>query len=103
MDKKLIQTIAETLEKFDFVQWDRFIDLPNHIQIYGWMDRVDDYKDFLLLTYRKDTGSWGYTNSSVKNISKIKKILGIKEGGTYQCQRVEHTFDINNSIKLTNK
>jgi len=91
----------ELLLKFTFVMWDRFIDLGNILQFYGWMERGDRYKDFIVLCIDKNTGNTGYTNSSEKNASKIRKILKIKKSGTSQCQRVEHHYGVKNSIKLT--
>ena len=95
--------IESTLRKFTFVQWDRFVDMPDKIMIYGWMERKDEHKDFIILTFWRNGDPTGYIQSSAKNASKIRKILEIKKKVSIPCQRVEHHFRVKNSIKLLTK
>lgn len=95
--KKRIESI---LRQCTFVQWDRFVDCPDKILVYGWMDRKDEYKDFIVVTFWKNGSPTGYIQSSVKNAAKIRKILGIKKSQSIPCMRVEHHFRVKNSIKL---
>lgn len=68
--------IKETLDKLSFVKWDRYIDLGNYLEIYGWIDRDDDYKDFVLLEFNLKTKE-GYclATSSSKYSKEISKLL----------------------------
>ncbi len=98
MSKKFIK---DTLKKFDFVMWDRFVEVPNCIQVYGWIDRKNDsYKDFILLVFKSGAEHVGYITSSPTAGVKARKILGIRVNKISKCQRVEKTFPVKNCIKL---
>lgn len=96
--------IEEVLKRFPFVMWDRFTYDPNEdvFDLYGWIRRKGDRyrKDFLLVRFDGTTMEWGVTTSSLEKHDEIIKILGLKEGGYNNCQRVEWDFDIKNVIKL---
>ena len=92
--------IESILEKFKFVQWDRFFISGEMVVIYGWIDREkDSYKDFILLELFLETKASFYATSSSKYDSQICKILYNKEDHN-GCRRVEDNFHIENSIKL---
>ena len=91
--------IEELLESFDYVAWDRFVEGKERISIYGWIDRKDAYKDFIVLLINKNTGSCSYVTSSVKYHFEIEKSMCLPEKAP-NCQRVEDKWKIKNSIKL---
>lgn len=97
MNKKYITTI---LEKLDFVMWDRWLPWSEGVEIYGWIDREDAYKDFIILHIYNDDNSIEYSTSSAKYSTKIHEILYGKAEGHIDCIRVEGNFDIKNCIKL---
>ena len=97
------------LKKFDFVQWDRFTQDPYQdratrrryvlFNFYGWIDREDQYKDFVAISVRWPDKSVQYLITSSKKYSPIlTEMCGFK--GHIDCQRVEDRFEIPNSIKL---
>lgn len=101
---------AEDLNKyFPEVRWDRFVNeisdgIPDETTpiytMYGWIDREDTYKDFVLVTFTWD-GSFVYYTSSAK-YSKIfdERINGTSENHT-DCERVEDWFpEIKNVVRL---
>lgn len=93
--------IPEILEMFDFVRWDRYTEREDgnfHRCYYGWIDREDKKKDFLVLVFSKD-GRINYITSSTEKHYEINKVLGIYNQPP-RCKRVEHKWDIKNSIKL---
>ena len=72
--------IKKIMNKLPFVDWDRFIDLDDFIEVYGWIDREkDNYKDFVLLEFdmKKKVGYCLATSSS-KYSKEICKLLGEK-------------------------
>lgn len=97
MTKSNRKEVEKTLKKFKFVMWDRFV---HHDKIcvtfYGWIDREDSYKDFLVATWTD--GEWWWVTSSAKYDQQIKEIFGEKEG--IPCQRVQYHFEVKNCIKL---
>lgn len=98
--------IAEKLAALTFVEWDRFTmgdwTGEQYVAIYGWMDRYeDDYKDFILMFFWPESGSFRFNTSSEERSAEIHEILfGDPDEGHNQCHRVEHSFDIPNAIDL---
>ena len=96
------------LHRFPFVKWDRFIDLGYAYSIYGWIEREDSYKDFLVLEFsKKEQKIIHWISSSVIYDNKITSILGNRNNlDNVECERVEKYIDLPNVIKLfqiTNK
>lgn len=99
--------VKEDLEKLDFVQWDRYTESGNNLNLYGWIDREDAYKDFVLVTYEAlpETNEYrlsAYT-SSAKHSLAISEILFKNTNSHADCKRIEDVFDIKNVIKLRGK
>ena len=99
---------AETLlESLWMVQWDRFVqaqdpDLGVFFDIYGWIDReADSRKDFILLRLfpESEDNLRLFTTSSSRYHDTITEILFGSVDDSNPCQRVEHTFDIENAIE----
>ena len=101
---KLIQDLADDLRALSFVQWDRFTagewspDI-NYLQVFGWIDRDDDYKDFVLIL-QWDNGERFFTTSSAEYTDAISKELFDDSAGHNDCQRVEDYLDIPNMVTL---
>ena len=96
--KKEIETI---LEEMHFVQWDRFcgeIDNDETVQIYGWIEREDSYKDFVVLEHSGCHISC--ITSSKKYSQEIARIVTGSADNHEDCKRVEHHFNVKNSIKI---
>ena len=97
--------MKQDMECLPFVKWDRFIHDLNKkkVVLYGWIDRNDTKKDFLIMEYRAQEGtkwSTGYMTSSAKHCKEINSALGMDEESRVDCQRVEDQFDVSNSIKM---
>ena len=91
--------IQEVLNKLPFVKWDRFVEdeEANLIEIYGWIDRGDNYKDFVLLEFNLTKQEvYFIATSSDKYSEKIAEILNSSHS---DCKRVEDNFDVQNSAK----
>lgn len=88
------------LNRFEFVTWDRFVESKHHIQFYGWIDREDNYKDFILLIFTQQTGKVDYfVSSSHARHDQILEILG-KQINNFPCQRVEGSFKILHKVMI---
>ena len=94
------KSIEKILKGLKFVMWDRFVQhAKDGITFYGWIDREDSYKDFLVLQY--NAGEWWGITSSVKYDKEIKEYFGDKDG--IACQRVQYHFEVKNCIRLKKK
>ena len=87
------------------MQWDRYTlndcDDGQFTRVYGWIEREDDYKDFVVLDFLH----WNrevlfIATSSPEHSERIMEILYGDADGHYECQRVEDRFDIENMIEL---
>jgi hypothetical protein len=97
--------IRELLTRLDFVTWDRFtvgeINDYQVLDVYGWIDRDDEYKDFVWSRFWPENENLEYTTSSDKYSKEIERIwFGDESEGHNQCRRVENTFDVPNAVEL---
>jgi len=107
---EVVNLVEDILGRLDMVEWDRFVEGndPNiggqYLNVYGWIDRDDDYKDFVMLRFwpKYDPTLIGFTTSSDEHTEEIhERIYGEETDGHNACKRVEHTFDVENAIELT--
>lgn len=95
LDRKWIEKV---LDKFDFVEWDRFSSFKHVVRVYGWIDREeDDYKDFVHLEFNlksKDVLFLGSSSSKYDEeiMNVLNDVLGNKDC-MVECERVENHFD----------
>lgn len=80
------------LRRFTFVKWDRFISLGLYEYHYGWIDRDDEYKDFLLIQFARDFPIF-WISSSVKYHNDIGKILD-HLNTDIKCKKIKDHFNI---------
>lgn len=119
MDENALTTserewIASTLNKLPFVSWDRmhFLSPPRieerncrgfWLAVFGWIDREDAYKDFIILDFqitKKKMWASVFSCSSKKFSEEATKII-MGEGTEHNdCFRAERISGIKNSIKL---
>ena len=103
--------IRVMLSRLDFVQWDRFtesLEDDQSVQVYGWIKREDQYKDFILLTFYTDDhplySGFAFTTSSAKRTHQISAILNGTDSESERhndCIRVEGEFlHLANAIRL---
>jgi len=105
MTDQLTDWIQEELEALDFVMWDRFVsgewsEGVDYTTVYGWIDREDEYKDFVVVTFWDDGGRW-FTTSSDKYTVDIHQHLFDESPDKHNgCQRVENGANISNVLEL---
>ncbi len=100
MEQYEIDLIKNTLSDLHFVKWDRYYGESNHYTFFGWIDREDSYKDFLVLNIELDKIRKNilisFSTSSKKHSKRIAKILRC---GHLNCNRIEYFCDLDNVIK----
>ena len=96
MEQNKKNYMCNILRKLSFVKWDRYFGKEENLTFYGWIDREDNYKDFVFIEFN-DGGYITHGTSSNKYSKKISKIL-MKEHS--DCKRVENFCNIPNMIKL---
>lgn len=98
--------IADRLEAVPVVEWDRFtvgkINEKQVVNIYGWIDREDEYKDFVWTRFWPDVKQLEFMTSS----EEFSDYLHVEWFGEESlddhnpCRRVEHAFDVENAVEL---
>lgn len=90
--------ILEVLKKLSFVKWDRYFGEGYELTFFGWIDRKDNYKDFMVLDFCAEP-VW-FATSSAEYSAKIAEMLGRSHS---VCKRVEDFCELKNVIKLEGK
>lgn len=95
--------IEKILKKLSFVKWDRYTETDDGewqtIDLYGWIDREDSYKDFVVLEYDIPRDEFYYWTSSSKYSEELNKVA--REGMEHlKCKRIEEFSSLPNVIKL---
>jgi len=89
---KLTDTLKQLAENFP-IEWDRFTqDESNNFHcVYGWINRSDGQRDFILIEYWSDCPDnvW-YCTSSAKYSAEISKLMYGETTNHNQCQKVEN-------------
>ncbi len=86
--------ITEVLNLFPEVTWDRYTADEKNIDIFGWIDRDDALRDFMVVFFRNGQSKW-YMTSSAKYSSEFCQRLDnyLQEpsdpAGHTKCQRVK--------------
>ena len=99
-----VEWIATQLEKVGFVTWDRFTVTERQgytlVDVYGWIDRDDAYKDFVWTRFYPGNKTFEYTTSSDEHSERLGEIWFGESNDHEPCRRVEDTFDIPNRVEL---
>lgn len=72
------------------VVWDRFTELDGFFVVFGWLERPDGQRDFLLFEMQEGCpiGDVFYTTSSAKYSRSISMILYGADEDHNDCQRI---------------
>jgi hypothetical protein len=96
-DQAWVKTI---LNRLPFVEWDRWYPLGNGaVKVFGWIDREDQYKDFVLLRLVPEEQVIEYSTSSAAYAETIADRLP-GDLGHVECRRVENHFDVDHAVEL---
>ena len=103
--KLILSELSDKLAELDFVEWDRYTggrwsDNSSYVTVYGWVDREDEYKDFVEII-RWDNGQLYFTTSSAEHTEDIFEVLFEDSLDNHNdCKRVEDVLDIDNVVEL---
>nr|WP_305794632.1 hypothetical protein [Halomarina rubra] len=97
--------MEKQLRKVRFVEWDRFTVGQWHdeqsVSVYGWIDREDEYKDFVLVIFWPESEEFYFTTSSADRTEDIyRALVGDDMTEHNECHRVEDNFNVENSVTL---
>lgn len=90
-----LDVVAEVLNRFPEVTWDRCTADAVELVVYGWIDRDGDaYKDFLVLRFDNEGAAAFHTSSAALSRSFATRLWGDDAGGEghLDCERVEQVF-----------
>lgn len=83
-DASEIQRIAHALNMFPEAMWDKYLDDGQDIIVYGWLDRDDQYKDFIVIVIDQIDFTYWFVTSSDRYLRKFnnrhKHSYGIGNG-----------------------
>ena len=102
----LIEQLKPHMKALEFVEWDRYTvgawnSDVDHITAYGWIERGDNYKDYIQLETWSGTDNIAFTTSSSEYSEQIHKTLFDEPVDEHnECQRVENALDIDNVVEL---
>ena len=90
------------LDRLSMVTWDRFIEGGDSVTVYGWIDRDDEYKDYIQIDICPSDTYVSFTTSSEEHTEEIHELLfGADTVGDHnECQRVENHFDVEQAVTL---
>jgi hypothetical protein len=88
----VIKVLALIAKKIP-VEWDRYIEDDGTYNVYGWIQRSDGKRDFLLVSIKEDLGTYvSFVTSSAKY---SKTLTGLIHGDTSEhidCKKVEDLY-----------
>lgn len=108
--------LAQVMNKAKCVRWDRCIDGPDILRIYGWIDRPDGRADFVIIEAHRRTDVHRdevvapdcyllSSNADPDINAELAKAIDLDLGNFTPCQRIEEVFGgmVTNAIKLEPK
>ncbi len=95
MEQNQRNVISNVLKKLSFVNWDRYFGEVNNLTFFGWIDREDNYKDFVILQFDKEKVI-NFITSSKEYTKEIAELLNFTHTS---CNRIEYFCDGENIIK----
>jgi len=96
--------IERKLRACRMVEWDRFTvgdwGGEQAVSVYGWIDRDDEYHDFVLVIFWPESEGVYHTTSSAEYTEELTQLLHGEDGGHNECHRVEDTFTVSNAVEV---
>lgn len=94
--------IESKLRSLRMVDWDRFTigdwNGEQAVSVFGWIDREDEYKDFVVVIFWPESEGIYNTTSSAEHTEEITQKLHGEASDHNECRRVEDTFNVSNAI-----
>lgn len=90
----LKRCMEETMNSFPEVVWDRFTERAGGITAFGWIDREDALKDFMVILI--DDEGEDYNIRFVTSSARFSREFSKRSGGSIHiaCQHVNGVFNV---------
>jgi hypothetical protein len=89
-------TVAKFLEQVASevpVEWDRYVEDEDSYSVYGWIQRSDGKRDFVLVNIKEDLGTYvSFVTSSAKYSRKLTEVIYGETSEHIDCQKVENLY-----------
>lgn len=99
MTEQLIE-ILEMLSRDIPIEWDRYTIGGKCYSVYGWIERTDKKRDFVLIEYWSDDHQTSFTTSSAKYSKEIYLLLEGTTDGHNDCIKIIKPLQLNKPLKL---
>lgn len=111
IDQRLrnMHILENMLSRLKMVKWDRFtFDAEGERQwvlAYGWIDRPDAHKDFIVVDYWPEVREMHLVQTSSPDSENLMKQIDVinnfgKPSQHNKCRRIEDYFQVPNCIRL---
>lgn len=101
--RPLHRRISAACNALPFVTWDRFVtgtlDGHSYVEIYGWINRADGQRDFVLIVSWTHWDSVEYVTSSAKFSAEIGRILYGDKSDHNDCIRAADVFALDQTVE----
>ena len=86
---KVLELISEKIP----VEWDRYVNDERTYSVYGWIQRGDGKRDFLLVTIKEDLGMYvSFVTSSAKYSRTITELIHGNTSEHIDCKKIEDLY-----------
>jgi hypothetical protein len=86
---KVLELISEKIP----VEWDRYVEDDDSYSVYGWIQRSDGKRDFILVTVKEDLGTYvSFVTSSAKYSRILTEILHGDTSEHIDCKKIEDLY-----------
>jgi len=86
---KMLEIISEKVP----VEWDRYVEDDDAYSVYGWIQRSDGKRDFVLVSIKEDLGTYvSFVTSSAKYSKTLTELIHGDTSEHIDCKRVEDLY-----------
>jgi len=89
-------TVAKFLEHVASqvpVEWDRYVEDEGSYSVYGWIQRSDGKRDFVLVNIKEDLGTYvSFVTSSAKYSRTLTEVIYGETSEHIDCKKVEDLY-----------
>jgi hypothetical protein len=98
-ERMMLSSIERQLNLLPEVTWDRWAGELDEMVIFGWVERADDKRDFVMLRF-KDNALNLFSTSSAKHSREFANRLGFDTTSHKECKRVEWVFKNVKTVRM---
>lgn len=87
----MLKEFLEDMAKLIPIEWDRYTNSGTHYYVYGWIQRKDGKRDFVVVEMEQNEESLraiDFVTSSAKYSREIMKIMFVTDAGHSDCKKI---------------